>query len=243
MTKTTKWIIGVYLVGAIAYGAQHDLRAQIGFSGGLNGGAGGGGGGASTTSTNSWTQAQTFQNGIIINPNGSSQRVQHGALTTSGLLQQVATFTNNVGGSQTVPEFQILAGDTTNNAAFLGRYLQLNDTSGQHNAGIIFEGNAAPIITTFPPTIASGFGTSPSISTLYGGGFSFTVTVGTGGTATTGQLTFPAANSGGMWNCMINDETTAIATRQSANTSTTVNVTAASAWTAADKLRFICAGG
>lgn len=237
-------IFGLYIIASIAYGATRDARAQVGFSGGLSGsGSGGGGGGVSLSGNNSWSGTQTFTTGLIINPNTSGSAVQHGPLTTSGVKEDINTFTNNVGGSQTVPSFHLTVGDGTNLGGFWGRYLQLQDSSGQHNAGIIFEGNAAPIVTTFPPTIASGFGTSPSISTLYGGGFSFTVTVGTGGVATTGSLTFPASNSGGMWNCFVNDETTAVVTHQSANTSTSVNVTASSAWTAADKLRFICAGG
>lgn len=237
-------IFGLYVIVSIVFGAMHDTNAQVGFSGGLSGsGSGGGGGGVSLSGTNSWSGSQTFTTGLIINPNTSSQVVQHGPASTSGVKQDITTFTNNVGGSQTVPNFRLTVGDNSNLGGFWGRYLQLQDNTGQHNAGIIFEGNAAPIISTFPPTIASGFGTGPSITVLYGGAFSFTVTVGTGGVATTGSLTFPAANSGGMWNCFVNDETTAVVTHQSANTATSVNVTAASAWTAADKLRFICSGG
>jgi|SRR6185295_5852044 len=241
MTKTNKFIVATYVVLSIAYGASHDLKSQVGFSGSLSSaGSGSGSGGASVTVANTWTQRQTFQNGITVNPNTSSQQILLGPATTSGLKEEVATFSNAI--PQTVPNMKLTVGDGTNLGGFWGRYLQLQDSAGQHNAGIIFEGNAQPIISTFPPTVNSGFGTSPTITDVYGGAFAFTVNVGTGGVATSGVLTMPATNSGGTWICFVSDETSAVVTRQTASTSTTVTVTGASAWTAADKLRFICAG-
>lgn len=101
----------------------------------------------------------------------------------------------------------------------------------------------------FIPTIASGFGITPTVP----GGKSttaFTVNVGTGGSATSGVLTMPAATAG--WTCQVNDLTAAAAhvaynTRQTASTTTTVTVEnqttstgAAVAWAASDILNLSC---
>jgi hypothetical protein len=99
-------------------------------------------------------------------------------------------------------------------------------------------GGVKSIILT-APTISSGFGTSPSIAS---NNFSstFRVNVGTGGVATSGVVGLPTANNG--WNCVVQDLSTNVVTRQTASNTTTVTVTAASAWTASDILIFICAG-
>jgi hypothetical protein len=99
-------------------------------------------------------------------------------------------------------------------------------------------GGAKSIILT-APTISSGFGTSPSIAS---NNFSstFRVNVGTGGVATSGVVGLPTASNG--WNCVVQDLSTNVVTRQTASNTTTVTVTAASAWTASDILIFICAG-
>lgn len=88
------------------------------------------------------------------------------------------------------------------------------------------------------PTISSGFGTTPSISS--GASVSsFQINVGTGGAATSGVIGLPTSPKTG-WNCQVQDSTTNIATRQSANTVSTVTLTAASAWTASDILIVSC---
>ena len=100
------------------------------------------------------------------------------------------------------------------------------------------------------PTVASGFGTSPSISASNGGTVVL-VNVGTGGTATADVLTMPAASTG--WNCQVNNITAAAAhvaynTRQITSSTTTVGIEnqttstgAAVAWGASDIVRMICA--
>jgi hypothetical protein len=99
-------------------------------------------------------------------------------------------------------------------------------------------GGIKSIILT-APTISSGFGTSPAIlSNAYSS--TFRVNVGTGGAATSGVIGLPTASNG--WNCQVTDMTTNIVTRQTASNTTTVTVTAASAWTASDTLLFNCAG-
>jgi hypothetical protein len=94
-----------------------------------------------------------------------------------------------------------------------------------------------PLIFNTPPTIASGFGTSPSIVNSNGTAV-FEVNVGTGGSATSGVLTMPTASVG--WSCQVTDMNTNDVTRETAFTTTSVTLTAASAWTASDKLLINC---
>ena len=102
------------------------------------------------------------------------------------------------------------------------------------------------------PAIASGFGTSPSIAASNGATV-FTVNVGTGGSATAGVITMPAATAG--WVCSVQNITAQAAnganqrTVQTASSTTSVTVQnqtvstgAALAWTASDVLRLLCAG-
>lgn len=89
-------------------------------------------------------------------------------------------------------------------------------------------------------SIASGFGTTPAIVNQGAGSgpTSIEVNVGTGGVATSGVLTMPAAPVG--WSCSTVDMNTNIVTRETAFTTTSVTLTAASAWTASDKLLMTC---
>jgi hypothetical protein len=89
------------------------------------------------------------------------------------------------------------------------------------------------------PTVASGAGTSPTVTGT--NTCAFRVTVGASGTpAAAVQLTMPAAQNG--WNCHASDETTAAGgvARQSADTATSVTVTFAAAPSLNDKLAFLC---
>ena len=87
------------------------------------------------------------------------------------------------------------------------------------------------------PTIASGFGSSPSVAGADSAG---RLTVGSGGSAATGAITF-----GTTWAtapaCVANNETT-IQLVQATATTTTLTLTASAAFTAADKLTWICQG-
>ena len=105
------------------------------------------------------------------------------------------------------------------------------------------------VTSSTAPTIASGFGSTPSIAASNGTS-AFTVNVGTGGSASSGVLTLPTASTG--WNCVVNDLTAAAGhvaynTRQTASTTTSVTVEnqttstgAAVAWAASDILRLSC---
>ena len=98
------------------------------------------------------------------------------------------------------------------------------------------------------PSIASGFGTSPSVLNAPKGPASFSLNVGTGGTATSGVVTMPAAPHG--WSCPAEDVTTTSATvfRTKVTATTPTSVTlgnfntsgAAAAWAAGDVLNLAC---
>jgi hypothetical protein len=109
--------------------------------------------------------------------------------------------------------------------------------------------DAVLLISSTAPTVASGFGASPSVAGARTA--AFTVDVGTGGVATGGVLTMPTATTG--WNCHVENRTAVAAnaadqrTVQTATTTTSVTVQnqtistgAALAWTASDVLAFLC---
>jgi hypothetical protein len=112
-------------------------------------------------------------------------------------------------------------------------------------------GNAI-IADMHTPTIASGFGTSPSVSNGTSNA-AFTVTVGTGGTASTGVINFTGADAAPHgWACNATDTTTTSSTvfvTKSVPTSTTsITLTnyntsgAAAAWAAGDVIAVTCNG-
>jgi hypothetical protein len=102
-------------------------------------------------------------------------------------------------------------------------------------------GGASMLISATAPTILSGFGTAPSIATSNGTA-SFTVNVGTGGTATSGVIGLPTATNG--WNCYATDITTqsstVFVTKETASSTTSCTIGdfntsgAAAAWAAGD---------
>ncbi len=105
-------------------------------------------------------------------------------------------------------------------------------------------------LSSATPTVASGFGTSPSVTG--GTAAAFRVDVGTGGTATNGVITVGATATTG-WNCDVDNLTALTAnamdqrTVQLSSTTTTatfenqtVSTGAALAWTASDVLKISC---
>ena len=103
-------------------------------------------------------------------------------------------------------------------------------------------------ISITAPTIASGFGTSPSVP-VSNGTVSFQINVGIGGTASSGVITMPAATTD--WNCSVVNPIAGAGTftQQSAATTTTVTFTnytlataVAVAWPASYVLRVNCVG-
>jgi hypothetical protein len=117
-------------------------------------------------------------------------------------------------------------------------FVRLADDSAMAPIYASIFGIANPLLTNGSPSISSGFGTSPAILSQNGTS-TFRVNVGTGGVATSGVIALSLAAATG-WNCQVTDMTTNIVTRQTASTTTTVTITAASAWTASDTLIFNC---
>lgn len=106
------------------------------------------------------------------------------------------------------------AGSTTPGSSTVGTFYNY----GLANGHVLFSSGA--------PTIASGFGTSPSVA---GVGAYFTVNVGTGGTAASGVLTMPTLPTAATaWHVECEDATTFTATvnrtRQTTATTTTVTI-------------------
>jgi hypothetical protein len=106
------------------------------------------------------------------------------------------------------------------------------------------------LISLSPPMITSGFGNSPSISESNGTAV-FTVTIGGGGSSSSGVLTMPTANNG--WQCDAIDITNPTKgggyyVKQTAGTTTSVTLTgyntsgSAAAWSPGDVLRVKCYG-
>lgn len=101
------------------------------------------------------------------------------------------------------------------------------------------------------PTISSGFGTGASITHSNGTG-AFTINVGTGGTATTGVIGFPAATAGWVVSCTditTQNATVDITKQTSATNSTTAasignftDLGVAGAWAASDVLNCTALG-
>ncbi len=117
-----------------------------------------------------------------------------------------------------------------------------------------FTGNFGPsaathvMIPNTAPTVASGFGTSPSIP-VNNGASVFTLNVGTGGSAVAGVVTMPAAATG--WACDATNSTHVAsfveAVLPTSTTSITINnysrtTGSAIAWTASDVLVVKCLG-
>lgn len=119
-----------------------------------------------------------------------------------------------------------------------------------YNYSLTWASTGKLVLSDTAPTVASGFGTSPTISASNGAAVVL-VNVGTGGSATSGVLTMPTASTG--WVCTANNITAAAAhvaynTRQTASSTTSVTIEnqttstgAAVAWAASDIVRMICA--
>lgn len=87
------------------------------------------------------------------------------------------------------------------------------------------------------PAITSGFGTTPSIA---GTDMAGRITVGTGGAASTGVITFAVAFAVAPA-CMVMNETTEVVAFCTA-TATTLTISSSSPFGAGDKLTYICVG-
>lgn len=109
--------------------------------------------------------------------------------------------------------------DVTARDFVASRYLDSSSSNGGYKV------NGVLAIQNTAPTIASGFGTSPSIPNS-NGSCAFTINVGTGGTATGGVLTMPAATTG--WACHVTNLTSAASLTVDQTAGTTTSITLAS---------------
>src|SRR5882672_150581 len=126
--------------------------------------------------------------------------------------------------------------------ANLGNHLNLvGDLNVSSTSVLRMAGKA--LCSAVAPTISSGFGSSPSIPNN-NGTCSFTINVGTGGSATSGVIGLPTANVGWAVQCTDNTTTSAtvFTTKQTATSATTATIGnfaaagTAAAWTASDIL-------
>jgi hypothetical protein len=136
-----------------------------------------------------------------------------------------------------------LAGTNTTITAGSALYIAAGDL--KLAAGQIVLGSS-PFVSSVAPTISSGFGTAPSI--VNGTSASFSLNVGTGGTASSGVIGLPTATNG--WNCTCNDITTTSTTvgfcKQTVSTTTSATIgnfstgAISSPWNASDVLNVNC---
>jgi hypothetical protein len=175
---------------------------------------------------------------------GSSAGAINFANATSGLLAIVPP-TGALGSHSLILP---IPSSTTDTLAVLGTSQTFTATN---NFATILEANTTTILANSTvPTVASGFGTSPTIphgtSTAW-----FQVNVGTGGTASSGVLTLPAATNG--WGCNAVESAANIATlvtRVAPTSVTSVTLSSVSAttglstpWPASDVVTLTCTGG
>jgi len=212
------------------------------------------GNGFSNTSNNYGIVVNTNGCAYVGQPNGSSiaptsysiTNVANGwckvvvsqrAANTGGFAFVIA----NTSGSQVA-----FTGDGVGGVYVWGIYFETNNENFYTAKGAI-AGSAAILSTPTAPTISSGFGTSPSIPSNQGT-VSFSINVGTGGTASSGVIGMPTAPAG--WDCDVHDVTSGSTnlTDQTGSTTTSVTFTnflrstgAVSAWPASDILEASCA--
>lgn len=191
--------------------------------------ANGAGGGALWTiasgATSAWTVTSPAtapaQGALLTFSNGTGQLASVADVATGQVLTS--------GGLNTVPAYSATPTVTTMTAT------TANATGSSQINGILLCSATAPTVT--------GFGTSPSVPNA-NGTCAFTIDVGTGGTASTGSVTLPAATTGWVLSCYDVTTPASFITSQTGGTTTTATVTnysrttgAAIAWTASDILR------
>ena len=183
---------------------------------------------------------------VVVNNNLGSSTAYFGDFGINS-----STFTGS--GSFNLPNASYLAssngdlviGTFTNNAIHFVINSGNTDAGGYDTTGNYVYHNQL-LISPVVPTISSGFGTSPSV-TSGNSTAAFRVNVGTGGVATTGVVGLSTATNG--WNCYSSDITTPATnvTVQTASTTTSASFAnyarttgLSAAWTASDVLAISC---
>jgi hypothetical protein len=188
----------------------------------------------------------------LLTPDSTLFAPAAGSVThTAGALTSTAIVTGNGGGDIQTPSAtstlatngdfstpgQIVAG-ASKVIGWAGRSVMFSLVNGVTMIDVNSAGSGVAIHSG-AATIASGFGTSPTIA---GTDMAGRITVGTGGIAVTGQITFANTYTTNAPSCVANDETTAgIAVRATA-TLTSLTLASAVAWTAGDKINWLCIG-
>lgn len=192
------------------------------------------------------TQSQRIA--LVQNGDATLTNNEIGTIGWSGNLFGFSTSAAGTGVSRSISIGTMNGGFTVSGTS--GDLLTLPGDNVQISAGSAFQGSSTKkaFINT-APTIASGFGTSPSI-VASNGTFAFTVNVGTGGIATSGVITLPTAATG--WNVSCQNLSTRSATvfdtKQTATTTTSATIGnfntsgVAAAWVASDVLSCAAVG-
>lgn len=178
--------------------------------------------------TSPWTLSQTW--------NGAGATFQGLVIdiTDSATASNASTFISMKRGGSTIVDF-------SRNGVIRGSFF--NDINNQ--GGVSWNGNEIGInmngarSVNFRGTavsVASGCGTSPTLSGVSSGAAGI-ITIGTGGTDNTCVLTVSGADSGTV--CMATDETTLLSTKLAVTTNT-YTITATIAFTAGDKVKWMC---
>ena len=175
---------------------------------------------------------------------GSTVTTQYGFLATSTLTGATSNYGFYSAITSAAGAWNFVAGGTANNA-FAGNTkfggtsapVRTVDVTGSISASVSYGFIGNILFSGIAPTIASGFGTTPAIVSSNGTA-TFNINVGTGGTATSGVITMPAATTG--WNVVVrpagapqaDSRTEAVATSATSVTITNYSVStgAALAW-------------
>lgn len=191
------------------------------------------------------TATTNFPN-ILLQPTGTTA-VTSWSTSGTGLGFNLASgFSGNFIDAHITGGASVFKVDNTGGATGSGVFT----ANGYRNtASYALTGGNKVLISATAPTIASGFGTSPSI-VASNGTAAFTINVGTGGIASSGVITMPTATTGWACNVTPNAAPQAAAIMYSAPTSTTsitiTNYTASTgvalAWSASAVLQVTCTG-
>lgn len=242
MRKVVFFVLGLLLAAT----AQAQGVSPGGGSGGVPSGAAGGDLG-NTYPNPSVVSVGNVTTGVLSAANGG---IGSASLTDHALVisHAGAAFTTTTPGNNCVFMQSVSTGNPS--CAISVALSNLTTSSAVTLNGTLNAGSGNVVIAATLPPIASGFGTGATISGVSTAGFQ--ITVGTGGTASTGTLTMPSTPAN-RWGCVANDVTTTSAsvflTKQTGTPSTTAvtltnfsNAAVATPWTAGDLIEVECAG-
>lgn len=187
------------------------------------------------TTTATWRLGYTNNGGAAVYPFTVTSA---GGLATAGnnFLVSGNNLTLATGGQMASTNF---AADSGGIYSFVNRANMTSPSDGN----MVFRNAATTIGSQVKvdalPTIASGFGTSPSV-TAGSTPFAGSINVGTGGTATTGVINFNGTAFPSAPFCTVGPRLTNVPTRPTTITTTQLTLTTSTAWTASDIVTWVC---